>query len=394
MPGRVLDLPALLAELESLRAAGGRVVLTNGVFDLLHVGHLRYLRRARAEGDVLVVGLNTDASIRAFKPGRPLVPAAERAELLAALEPVDFVVPFDELSADDLLRAIRPHVYVKGGDYTEASLPEADSARSVGAQIVLVPLVAGHSTTALLARLDQLERRTPIRIMCVYAHPDDESFGPAAVLARYAQGGAEIHGLWATRGEHGQTVDEPGPNPAELARLREQDLREAAALVGFRDVSILDYEDGALDQAPAAELQEHVLACLRRVQPQIVLTFGPAGITRHPDHVAIHRATVEAFHQARAEGIPLQALFFDAVTPDRARTLNLESEPDGQPNTWIDVSTTQHVKLQALRLHARHVLDARDRADRLEREPRPTEPLHRAWPPAPEGVVLSELLPD
>src|SRR5688572_7523104 len=132
MTGRVVDLPVLLAELEAARASSSRVVLTNGVFDLLHAGHLRYLRQARSEGDVLVVGVNTDESIHRFKPGRPLLPAAERAELLAALDPVDFVVLFDEPTADPLLTAIRPAVYVKGGDYTEATLPEAATARSVG----------------------------------------------------------------------------------------------------------------------------------------------------------------------------------------------------------------------------------------------------------------------
>lgn len=155
MPGPVLDLATLLAELGARRSQGARLVLTNGVFDLLHVGHLRYLRQARALGDLLVVGVNTDASVRGLKPGRPVVPAEERAELVAALEPVDYVVLFGERTADSLLAALRPDVYVKGGDYAAASLPEAAAARAAGARVAILPLVAGHSTSALLRRLRQ-----------------------------------------------------------------------------------------------------------------------------------------------------------------------------------------------------------------------------------------------
>jgi len=153
MPGYVVDLPALVAEVAAARAAGKRIVLTNGVFDILHVGHLRYLRQARGEGDLLVVGVNADVSVRANKPGRPLVPESERAELVAALGPVDYAVIFAEPTADDLLRAVRPDVYVKGGDYTEATLPEAATARAVGARLTIVPLVPNRSSTALARAL-------------------------------------------------------------------------------------------------------------------------------------------------------------------------------------------------------------------------------------------------
>jgi D-beta-D-heptose 7-phosphate kinase/D-beta-D-heptose 1-phosphate adenosyltransferase len=155
--GRVLELAALIEELAPVRIGHARVVLTNGVFDLLHVGHLRYLRQARALGDLLVVGINADATVGALKPGRPLVPESERAELVAALEPVDYATIFAEPTADALLRALRPSVYVKGGDYTEASLPEAASARALGAELAFVPLVADHSSSALAESLRALE---------------------------------------------------------------------------------------------------------------------------------------------------------------------------------------------------------------------------------------------
>jgi len=151
VPGPVLEPAALRSALAPLRARGRRIALTNGVFDLLHVGHLRYLRQARSHADVLVVGVNADAVVG--KPGRPLVPQAERAELVAALEPVDYVVIFSTPTADSLLRELRPDVYVKGADYSEATLPEATIAREVGASVVFVPLVEGHSTTELLRKL-------------------------------------------------------------------------------------------------------------------------------------------------------------------------------------------------------------------------------------------------
>jgi rfaE bifunctional protein nucleotidyltransferase chain/domain len=155
--GRVLELPALVEELAPVRIGHTRVVLTNGVFDLLHVGHLRYLRQARALGDLLVVGINADATVRALKPGRPLVPESERAELVAALEPVDYATIFAEATADALLRALRPSVYVKGADYTEATLPEAAIARALGAQLVFVPLTPYRSSSALAELLHALE---------------------------------------------------------------------------------------------------------------------------------------------------------------------------------------------------------------------------------------------
>ena len=147
MTGVVLDLLTLRDELDRARQRGARVVLTNGVFDLLHVGHLRYLRQARRAGDVLVVGVNADTAVN--KPGRPLVPEDERAELVAALDPVDYVVIFGEATADALLRAVRPEVYVKGADYSEATLPEARTAREIGAQLMFVEFVQNRSTSAL-----------------------------------------------------------------------------------------------------------------------------------------------------------------------------------------------------------------------------------------------------
>jgi rfaE bifunctional protein nucleotidyltransferase chain/domain len=144
------ELPRIRAE---QTAEGRRVVLTNGYFDLIHVGHARYLQAARALGDVLVVGVNADATARRRKdPRRPIVPLAERAELLAALACVDYVVPFDEDTAEGLVRLLKPDVYAKGGDYAPggAALPEAPAVAAVGGRVVILPYEAGHSTTDIV----------------------------------------------------------------------------------------------------------------------------------------------------------------------------------------------------------------------------------------------------
>lgn len=153
--GQVLLLPEALAERERLRGAGQRVVLTNGHFDLLHVGHVRYLQTARSLGDLLVVGVNGDDTTRRLKgEGRPYVCAAERAELLAALACVDYVVVFHETTAEALVAALRPDVYVKGGDYASGKpLPEAQIVAAYGGVTQILPYHEGRSTSALIQRI-------------------------------------------------------------------------------------------------------------------------------------------------------------------------------------------------------------------------------------------------
>jgi rfaE bifunctional protein nucleotidyltransferase chain/domain len=143
------------------RAQGKRLVLANGCFDLLHVGHVRYLHAARALGDALVVGLNSDASVRRLKgAGRPVMPAAERAELVAAVSGVDAVVIFEEDSADALIARLRPDVHAKGTDYTEQSVPERSTATSVGATVAIAGDPKTHSTKDLIATiLDRFGRQ-------------------------------------------------------------------------------------------------------------------------------------------------------------------------------------------------------------------------------------------
>ena len=136
------------------RAAGRTVVFTNGVFDLIHVGHLRYLQQARALGDVLVVGANSDRSVRAIKgPGRPITPEDERAELLSALACVDAVVVFDEDTPHAIVTALQPDVLVKGADWAADAIVGRDVVEARGGRVVRIPIEAGHSTSALLERI-------------------------------------------------------------------------------------------------------------------------------------------------------------------------------------------------------------------------------------------------
>ena len=136
------------------RAGGRRVVLANGCFDLLHVGHVRYLSAARGLGDALVVGLNSDASVRRLKgPGRPVMPADERAELIGALAAVDLVVVFDDDRADALIARLRPDVHAKGTDYTEESVPERAAVLTVGGRVAIAGDPKSHATRDLIAAI-------------------------------------------------------------------------------------------------------------------------------------------------------------------------------------------------------------------------------------------------
>lgn len=130
------------------------MVFTNGCFDLLHPGHVSYLRAARALGDALIIGLNSDISINKLKgPSRPVVPEFDRATVLEALESVDAVVVFDEDTPIRLLREVKPAVYVKGGDYRVEDLPEAEVAAEIGAEVKILPFETGYSTTALIEKI-------------------------------------------------------------------------------------------------------------------------------------------------------------------------------------------------------------------------------------------------
>ena len=155
MTAKVLPHDQLLSVLSGERAKGKRIVFTNGCFDLMHVGHTRYLQAAKALGDVLVVGVNSDVSVRTLDkaPDRPIVPEAQRAEVLAALGCVDFVVIFDESDPRQLIAAVQPDVLVKGGDWMIDQIIGREIVEARGGVVKTIPLVPGLSTTALLQRI-------------------------------------------------------------------------------------------------------------------------------------------------------------------------------------------------------------------------------------------------
>jgi rfaE bifunctional protein nucleotidyltransferase chain/domain len=150
----ILRREELIREVASAREAGARIVLANGCFDVLHVGHVRYLAGAKQLGDILVVGINADEQVTIQKgAGRPVLPANERAEIVAALESVNYVTIFNEPTVEQLLLALQPDVHAKGTDYTTETVPERDVVRSYGGQVAIVGDPKDHSTSEIIARL-------------------------------------------------------------------------------------------------------------------------------------------------------------------------------------------------------------------------------------------------
>ena len=150
----LIDRKLIKETCKEIRQGGKKIVFTNGCFDILHVGHVRYLTTAKSFGDILIVGLNTDESVKMLKgENRPINNEKDRAEVLLGLKAVDYVVLFGERTAENLVSEIRPDVYVKGADYTVDKIPEAKIVQSYGGQIELVKFVAGHSTTETIKKI-------------------------------------------------------------------------------------------------------------------------------------------------------------------------------------------------------------------------------------------------
>ena len=150
--GKTLNLQELKAVVDDLKAEGKKIVFTNGCFDIIHIGHVRYLREARALGDVLVIGLNSDKSVSSIKPNRPINPQTHRAEVLSSLEMVDYVVLFDEETPYELIKLIEPDVLVKGGDWKKEEIVGSDIAK----ETYSLPYVEGVSTTEIIERIKGL----------------------------------------------------------------------------------------------------------------------------------------------------------------------------------------------------------------------------------------------
>lgn len=152
--GKLVSLKKLKVELDRLRRKGRKVVFTNGCFDIIHAGHVRYLAKARSLGDALVVGLNSDASVSSIKgEGRPIVPQKERAEVLGALEAVDYIVVFNDPTPERLIEAIRPDVLAKGADWAERDIVGASAVKKAGGRVSRITLAKGRSTTNIIEKI-------------------------------------------------------------------------------------------------------------------------------------------------------------------------------------------------------------------------------------------------
>jgi rfaE bifunctional protein nucleotidyltransferase chain/domain len=155
---RILDRADLVARVQAARQTGAKIVLANGCFDVLHVGHVRYLQAGRAEGDLLVVGINSDRQVAVLKGlGRPIMSETERAEMVASIAAVDFVTVFDEPTVENLLLALRPDIHAKGTDYTEETVPEREVVRFYGGRVAIVGDPKTHSTSEILDRMGSQE---------------------------------------------------------------------------------------------------------------------------------------------------------------------------------------------------------------------------------------------
>jgi formyltetrahydrofolate-dependent phosphoribosylglycinamide formyltransferase len=293
-----------LAEARALRdrldAAGRQLVFTNGVFDLLHAGHVRYLDQARALGDALVVALNSDASVRALKgPTRPINPAEDRAEVLRALRSVDAVVMFDGERCTDAISAIRPHVYSKGGDYTPESLNREEKAAldAAGSRILILDLVPGRSTTATIDKLQDRGAHGPAATrtakLAVLGSGKGSNF--EAILAAIRAGtldaevvlvlsdtsGARILQLARDAGIRAVTVD-PGTQPNRLDDAAQKEICDRLRASGADLVILAGF---------MKRLREPVLSAF----PNRILNVHPSLLPAFPGR--------EAWAQALAAGV-------------------------------------------------------------------------------------------
>lgn len=154
---KILGREALKEKLDELRESGRKIAFTNGCFDILHVGHVRYLREAKNTADVLILALNSDSSVRSLKgETRPFIPEEERAEVLSALEFVDFITIFSELTPQDLIDYLRPDVLIKGGDWAEDKIVGRDSVKKRGGAVIIIPEVKGKSTTNIVEKIKKI----------------------------------------------------------------------------------------------------------------------------------------------------------------------------------------------------------------------------------------------
>lgn len=203
-------------------------------------------------------------------------------------------------------------------------------------------------------------------ILLVFAHPDDESFGLAGTIARYSRRGVPVDLICATRGEKGTRVGVPAG--IDTGTAREAELRLAATVTGIRGIYLLDYTDGDLQNISFGELRDRVLAIMRRMEPEVVITFGPDGITGHPDHIAIGKAATEAFYRLAEEAAVPRKLYYVTIPASAAGETGIATRPDDEVTTIIDISGELDKKIAAISAH-RSQQDSYDFIKWLKEEP-------------------------
>ena len=228
------------------------------------------------------------------------------------------------------------------------------------------------------------------RILGVFAHPDDETSSSAGTFTRYAHEGVEIHVAVATRGEPGSLgTGEMAVTREDLPAIREAELRSVLQMYGADPPILLGYRDQELATSDFEELVGKVASVMEKVSPQVVITFGPTGISHHDDHIAIHRATVEAFQRYRTYSDLEPRLFYVALPKEAAERYELNIHgPEIQPSVIIDIKEYKSVKIQALRMY-RSQEDAQQLADTFEATPFDIEAFHQAYPPATDNQVTA-----
>ena len=204
-------------------------------------------------------------------------------------------------------------------------------------------------------------------ILLVFAHPDDESFGLAGTVSKYSHQEVPVDLICATRGEKGTRLDVPANTDTGTAR--ELELRTAAAIMGIRHIYLLGYMDGELDKAAPGEIRDRVLTIMRRVKPEVVITFGPDGITGHPDHIAIGKAASEAFDRLVVGGKGPRKLYYVTIPASAASDSDFDvaTRPDDQVTTAIDITGYLDKKIKAISAH-RSQQDAREFIEFLQQD--------------------------
>lgn len=229
------------------------------------------------------------------------------------------------------------------------------------------------------------------RLLCLTAHPDDESFSPGATLARYAAEGIEVTVVCATRGQAGKPGDPPICSRADLPRVREEELRAACRQLGVSRVHVLDYEDGRLEQVPAAELEAVLAGWIEQTDPDVVLTFPPGGISGHRDHQVLSRAVERVFRRVRAPAGRARLYYFTLPAPVyRLNGLGAPPHPlDAAVTTVVDARPWAERKRAALACHRTQHRSVERAFGGFPPPPSPRlgwEFFYRAWPPLPAGL--------